>query len=1366
MACEKFVLPILVEQGHACATDCTTAAQSAATTASHAATTASTWWLHFFQRMEEKHQFDRQTWQQELERAKNTGSALKNELRESIEHRIAWLEDKLLRESNGILPSLTSRTSFNTNAVSNISRTSTCTTQEEDDDTGIEYESSSSFSGKSTFHKNRSRNNQADSEREREQQEQHEQLLQDPLFQALAGIEINYESAVAMRRLNEIDRKLKEQNQNQGATSPSNSSQGIKAASAMKDQLAQTMQDVDDSSISSKTKQWKEKMKIQKKLLDLLEQQHNTEKYEWKLEKERMEVVIAQLSADKVELHTELKTAQLNFEKEKKALEKKMKDMKESHETVMTEMKELKKQWDHEKGVFENTVAQLTADKQELRRENENLRNAHENGSIKSFPMSPQRGKIGKKHQHTSDSSYHSALSPRNRVEWDDKLDRAMAERDLYKQEAERAQKELVKERQRRKSPSRDSDVKRIVKEKERDWAIETERRLEELREEYSDVIRDLERQRDAALEAAAPGSPHTNNEEMEKQIQQVREGYLSVIEDLERRLCEEENADDDRYKDSVEKRNELVSRLKQMEQQRNADRDEWKLKLEGALHKAKKEAENREALEKELQVTKERYQKEIMRLKAIGSDEELHAKLCELEEAVDDLEKELVDAQRQKEIVEVVKNKFEKKAQKLEEELKKAHSHQELLEEMKENYKSEAHNLEKRLNEYRENQKEAGRDNLKAQGKIIDELEQRVREADQRNDKLERQLQEAQRKNSLLEEQSRETHRKIEELEAVKWKHEQEHKMRASQTPQISDLQSTVHGLETELASQNEKMIELQNNLTELEAQMYDLENELADSRQQQEYLEGIKEKYEQDAEEWAGQLSQLENELDEISILKQSFSKEKKEFSQQLEASKTEIRVLQDKTNELEKTKESLERQVMHLEAQRTVTEKVTEDNQKLQVFQTSLFSLMEGLREDVATVREKVASNCENEENANVVELRNYISQMHNSLNETLVELTLEVESMMEVKKITEEVAAVLTQESGDNKTLGEQQARLLSEIGQLRTDITGLCNLPLDIRNELQDMTNGKLSSKAASLLQDAVRQELVSELQLKETEIARLKAELTLFKEQLEALQAKLKHAESEVSTLNDQADGYSDELMRMQALNTGLEEALRMTERRMELALREVTGEGKQPKDDDTSPLLEEALALAQGISALVHGKQEETNVMDLLQSMSDLMEQQERDHKSRKDRLPLRSPRSALLSGERQARRRDPLAATTPNGKHFKNAFGVPDPIATPSQSVCSSDSRPMSLQSVVESLYGRCQLLERERTQMMETTLDLLESARDASSAELEAALATARRQAIDDMARIRQRNEIEKERLYERLCNHCVKGLLKNK
>ena len=102
------------------------------------------------------------------------------------------------------------------------------------------------------------------------------------------------------------------------------------------------------------------------------------------------------------------------------------------------------------------------------------------------------------------------------------------------------------------------------------------------------------------------------------------------------------------------------------------------------------------------------------------------------------------------------------------------------------------------------------------------------------------------------------------------------------------------------------------------------------------------------------------------------------------------------------------------------------------------------------------------------------------------------------------------------------------------------------------------------------------------------------------------------------------------------------------------------------------------------------------------------------------------------------------------------------PLPVETPlltKHSSSGASSNDPSLQLVVEQLYGRCQLLERERMEMMEVTLDLLESAREANAAELEAAVATARRMSTEEIMRIRQRNRMEQERIFHKLCSRCV-------
>ena len=106
------------------------------------------------------------------------------------------------------------------------------------------------------------------------------------------------------------------------------------------------------------------------------------------------------------------------------------------------------------------------------------------------------------------------------------------------------------------------------------------------------------------------------------------------------------------------------------------------------------------------------------------------------------------------------------------------------------------------------------------------------------------------------------------------------------------------------------------------------------------------------------------------------------------------------------------------------------------------------------------------------------------------------------------------------------------------------------------------------------------------------------------------------------------------------------------------------------------------------------------------------------------------------------------------------------PTPIETtpPAISENVAAANECKLQLVVEQLYGRCQLLERERVEMMEVTLDLLESARDANHAQIEAALATARRKTTEDISRVREESRQEQERIFHKLCKSYVVGTAK--
>jgi hypothetical protein len=210
-----------------------------------------------------------------------------------------------------------------------------------------------------------------------------------------------------------------------------------------------------------------------------------------------------------------------------------------------------------------------------------------------------------------------------------------------------------------------------------------------------------------------------------------------------------------------------------------------------------------------------------------------------------------------------------------------------------------------------------------------------------------------------------------------------------------------------------------------------------------------------------------------------------------------------------------------------------------------------------------------------------------------------------------------------------------------------------------------------------------------------------------------------------------------------------------------------------------TSPLLEEALALAEGLTDIVHGRgdyKKESSVMDMLESISELIDEHEK-----------RSPVKAAVP-ENEATEN---AVSHSSLHHFSrieelakgnvaNVLGdrlnavddqhEPEPVTSPHQSpdvtsMAMEDFSSSTLSLVVDQLYSRCQLLERERTELMEVSLDLLQSAKQANAAELDAALATAQRHAAEEVIKMRAQNQQDQWRLYHKLCGKCQHGVLRD-
>jgi len=1262
------------------------------------------WWMGLFQRLQESHASDRKQWQDDLKEVQQsidsgdvgqggagTSAQIKREMRNNMEKRLQWLEEQLTKQvqqdamsaASGSVPGVSrshgSSASFTEDGYeANDDRSNRKfdhhhyrTHQSVDDESQTASErtpkhaknsakreasgtSSSDIKSPSPADKKKQKSEtkkaaskspgapQPPSTPHGDSTTKQGNLSARPGFgddsDANTSQELSYDGSIILKRLGELERAVAiHEHEKTYALEQANrvkeqGEQLTELSETMQDQLIQLMREVETAS-KKQTKKWKEKVGVQKQLLSLLEQQHVSAAEEWKKEKDLLENTVAQLSADKVKLKSDLeKEKARNPQKEKEA-------------------------WTRERIVYDNTIAQLTADKMQLQKELNQVRAAAKLRKVDFIDVSdvgdgtkstissassapeiidaelvvkvPESPRSCLKRQTSSSvgstggGNNHPQSSPR-RVQWEDKLDRALVERDMYKQEVEKLEKQIIS-----------GDTEELLRMKESKWKAKAEQDLSQVQEENKLIIDNLILQLESLKtvedevanrspaqlrQVASEGDSSTTarqmredtqhllrsrerkwKEDTDRQLKALRDEYTSIIETLEQQL--DDKAGIERYRISVEKRNELIMKLKHLERHHDDEKGQWKLKLEAALVQTRTAEEAKEELERQT--------------------EDLEGRISALQEAYDGV------------VIE--------------------------------------------LDELRLGKEEAG---------------------------CEREEQ--------------------------------------------------------------------------LESELFDL-----------------KERYALETEQWNTMLV----------TAKDNHAKEISKYEQELEASKDETRALIEKTNHLVHSLEDLKKthqrakekwesqllsvvsekdsQILELELLVNSEGKETDvqDTQKRQLcledVQGTIYNAIEDLRKDVVVVRETLETSTKTESaiaNANHIELCENVGLMQSSLNDALAELTLGTESLIEMKALTEEISKNAHQRPDGSSVATpinifdhQQASAIVDEIGELRNQLSSF-------------IENQKENGSAVDILQDSMRQGLVAELQRKEMELAVLRGQLDQCRIDLESEKNKLLSAEAEIVALNDQADAYSDELMRMQALNAAMEEAIEATERKMESVLSQPTTPSK--KSDDDSPFLDEALALAKGLTNLVHGD-DDTDIMDMLRNLSDLMDQQDRgewappasddvmeEEVSGEERdpadtfvdIPSETPRSEFVRGALSgAKLRDSVTSELP-----------PAPIETPYRSTGmpwsaerSVATRPdSSVQVIVEQLYGRCQLLERERTQMMEVTLDLLTSARQASATEMEAALATARRKAMEEVARVNQQTQIEKERLYHKLCGSCAKDILISK
>jgi hypothetical protein len=434
-----------------------------------------------------------------------------------------------------------------------------------------------------------------------------------------------------------------------------------------------------------------------------------------------------------------------------------------------------------------------------------------------------------------------------------------------------------------------------------------------------------------------------------------------------------------------------------------------------------------------------------------------------------------------------------------------------------------------------------------------------------------------------------------------------------------------------------------------------------------------------------------------------------------------------------------------------------------------QRTVCEAVEELRLDVMSIRETLDFTAKTDqmlESSRHSEVRQDLEHIQESLNDAVAEITLETEAMLEsrtaVKTLAVDLAKTFPSKEDQTRSL-EFQEKVAEEL--------------IDVRDQLSKLIEFDSSRQVA--VQEACHLQFESQLQMKEMALETCKARLKQTKAELVAERTRRKKPKRRAGpSLNRQ--------MNVQATNDNLEVTLNEAgvDQINEAGLDEINEAGMDQEngdpsymhyDDDSSddsniyvttsedtssPMLEEALALAHGLTDIVHGRgdhNKETSVMEMLESLSEMMDHADRVKGQSEDRGDLGSEAVAKASSS------SPMGHFSARQEQMTEVSDSPPaPVTTP---MLTRSSKPASgsLQMVVEQMNQRCQLLERERTDLMQVTLDLLESARESNAAELDAALATFRENSSQELKEVKERNQSDMARLYTRLCGSCKHGIL---
>ena len=1325
------------------------------------------WWMQMFQQIEHQHTQERTTLQQELETATMKQTQYKSELKHTIAQQLQWLEQRIMLPQH-ILPNLkgknggmdshsTQSTLVDDASLSNMTPTGAPRMTSRDREGLLPSQNNNN---NNLVNEGRNDDNEYSHRMHPNNDNNHDEcfVTSVPSYNTTnMGIEVTYDSAIQVQRVQELEQCLTETIQQyhndrlewmrtlEEAAKLTTTSEQI-LFEQQEEQIA-TVQNQITAQHKQQKKQWKEKIRVLSELLKLTEQQHATEKEEWDQERIQHETTIRQFMDDMndivssmdsiskennqyqlsiqdyqekiVDLERQILTRNDENEAERMTLTKQHDDtihqiqtemdqrmeslrqeLQLQHQTELEKVREeclslQQKQTEQkvhfvqlnalqEKEALEAELLNTRQQNDEQRKEIEQLKQVAEQHQKAMDVIQTDCEKIRAESNtfrtYAADFTEQATLSrsqctvlqknlalaadqkqPTHELpssldllssDLDNKLDRAIAERDLYHQEVVSLQNQNTLLQQ---------QISVLQKELDDTQMNESDRRT---------II-------DHPLDA---------NEANYQPVTQTRNELAT------------------KYKELVEKNSTLIGRLKRTEEQRIEERSVWKVQLESALAETRTLREVQSHHNTTINQTTDQYTAEINRLKV-------------------QLQQVRTDRKRQfDELIRLC----------------------------------------------------GGSDGTLNESQVVQHLQQRIEEIE-----------------SVME------HR----CNTLVNKHTAEVNVYKSKIDQLSQKLQDAEN-EIGLLTENH-FIEL----SELHERFVDVEKESSDTilTLQRQSNDNIDSNDEDDDE----RTQVMSNTKKQIQLIQQQ---------RKFEATLAENNALIDRVDEL--SQELVEYKRLHYSATKKYERAILDRNGykdeletlrrlgndytvhqevsgRLERHQFLFLNAIDELREDMTCIRQNVEANCQvdkESESLKYDQLRKDLVRIQNSLNDAVAEITLDADAMIQSRDVLQTVASDVSEKLLTNETknnIVDKQERLLSEM-------TTLC----EYMTKVSSGSNQSSFDKKGINEQNDLSRELISELQQKEAALAVARTELRYCKEQLESEIASRQIADGEIVTLHDQADAYEEEISMLQSANKKLVTKLRDMGIRLDASLlsdymrtncnmddcnsaigspRVRTGQN----EDDSLIVLDEALALAEDLTNIVHcrSSDREQTAMEMLESMSEMMEVHELRSASQDVTSPRSSPRQQK-NDRRQRRYRKIFSNDEQNDgievihevndddddsssiNWFRENNNIPSvkptPIeTTPIAAETTAAVNECKLQMVVEQLYGRCQLLERERVEMMEVTLDLLESAREANNAQLEAALATARRKTTEDIIRVRDESRQEQERIFHKICKSYVVG-----